>query len=273
MANFRIIPTLVNKFKKLTGGTLAKKSKESIDWFKNKLNRAFGSGTSDRADWGDTTSSGGAGGRQPPNNNQGTTSAPNDRSRRSSSNSTADDTRRSGSTRRATPTGNSGINDALNRNSTLDATFKKNLKIIKGLPKIGYLYMYVYDPKHKKTLPYYDKFPMVIPINYYDNGWLGLNLHYLSYIPRAKLLDFLFSLKHSRMVKDKEEYFFAVSYPILKALADDDLYKPTIHRYLSAHVRSPLVEVGWDEIENAAFLPVEQFQKQNKRYVWAQNRR
>ena len=28
----------------------------------------------------------------------------------------------------------------------------------------GEMYMYMYDPKHKQTLPYYDRFPLTIPI-------------------------------------------------------------------------------------------------------------
>ena len=45
---------------------------------------------------------------------------------------------------------------------------------------IGRMYFYFYDPKTKDTLPYYDKFPLVIPIERYPDGFLGLNLHYQS---------------------------------------------------------------------------------------------
>jgi hypothetical protein len=43
---------------------------------------------------------------------------------------------------------------------------------------IGRMYFYYYDPKTKDTLPYYDKFPLVIPIERYSDGFLGLNLHF-----------------------------------------------------------------------------------------------
>ena len=40
---------------------------------------------------------------------------------------------------------------------------------------IGRMYFYFYDPKTKDKLPYYDRFPLVIPIERYNDGFLGLN--------------------------------------------------------------------------------------------------
>ena len=45
--------------------------------------------------------------------------------------------------------------------------------------QFGKLNMFMYDPKLKKKLPYYDTFPLVLPIESYSDGFLGLNLHYL----------------------------------------------------------------------------------------------
>ena len=36
----------------------------------------------------------------------------------------------------------------------------------------GALNMFVYGPKHKKKLPYYDTFPLVLPIENYSDGFL-----------------------------------------------------------------------------------------------------
>ena len=36
---------------------------------------------------------------------------------------------------------------------------------------LGKMYFYFYDPKTKKTMPYYDKFPLVIPIESYADGF------------------------------------------------------------------------------------------------------
>ena len=48
-----------------------------------------------------------------------------------------------------------------------------------GRPSIGRLNMFFYDPKYKKTLPYYDTFPLVLPIERIPGGFAGINFHYL----------------------------------------------------------------------------------------------
>ena len=56
-------------------------------------------------------------------------------------------------------------------------------------PFYGRLNMFIYDPKFKKTLPYYDTFPLVLPLESYSDGFLGINLHYLPISLRIRLLD------------------------------------------------------------------------------------
>ena len=43
--------------------------------------------------------------------------------------------------------------------------------------------------KLKNKLPYYDRFPLTLPIEQYSDGFLGINLHYLSILMRIRLLD------------------------------------------------------------------------------------
>ena len=52
----------------------------------------------------------------------------------------------------------------------------------------GEMYFYLYDPKLKETLPYYDMFPLVLPFRRLDEGFVGVNLHYLPYAVRFKVL-------------------------------------------------------------------------------------
>ena len=52
---------------------------------------------------------------------------------------------------------------------------------------VGRMYFYHYDPKYKDTLPVWDKFPLVIPMEMYDDGFLGLNIHYLDPYSRLAL--------------------------------------------------------------------------------------
>ena len=35
-------------------------------------------------------------------------------------------------------------------------------------PRMGDMYMFFYDPKHKDTLPYYDTFPLIIMVETFE---------------------------------------------------------------------------------------------------------
>lgn len=131
----------------------------------------------------------------------------------------------------------------------------------------GRLYMFFYDPKHKKTLPYYDTFPMIFPIDVDNNSFLGLNIHYLPLNFRAKLLDALYNLKNNNRFDETTK--IALSYKLLKSVSDLRYFKPTIKRYLKIHVRSRFVSIGADEWSIATFLPLQRFQKQPTTKVWA----
>lgn len=133
-------------------------------------------------------------------------------------------------------------------------------------PTIGKLLMYQYDPKHKDTLPYYDKFPMIFPIEYYDDGWLGINLHYLPPVYRARLMDALWDTLNNQRFDDGSK--LRINYDILKSASKFKYFKPCIKRYLFNHVRSNLMEVDIAEWDYALFLPLARFQKASQRKVW-----
>ena len=56
-------------------------------------------------------------------------------------------------------------------------------------PSAGRMNLFVYDPKYKKTLPFYDTFPLVLPLETIRGGFMGLNFHYLPYPLRFRLLE------------------------------------------------------------------------------------
>jgi hypothetical protein len=62
---------------------------------------------------------------------------------------------------------------------------------------IGSMQMFMYDPKTKDKLPYYDTFPLVVVVGPAPGGFYGLNLHYLPPILRAKMLDALMDIQSS----------------------------------------------------------------------------
>ena len=48
-----------------------------------------------------------------------------------------------------------------------------------GRLSAGRMSMFFYDPKFKNRLPYYDTFPLVLPLETMRGGFIGLNFHYL----------------------------------------------------------------------------------------------
>ena len=134
-------------------------------------------------------------------------------------------------------------------------------------PFYGRLNMFFYDPKHKKTLPYYDVFPLVLPLEKYPDGFLGINLHYLPIPLRIKLLDGL--VDFSNNTKFDESTKLVVDYNKLKKIK---LIKPTLHRYLAGQTKSQFRRIDADEFTIATLLPVQRFKKASEREVWAESK-
>lgn len=122
---------------------------------------------------------------------------------------------------------------------------------------IGRMYFYFYNPKTKDTLPYYDRFPLVIPIEEYDDGFLGLNLHYIPPKHRIVLLDKL--SEYANNDKYDKTTKLRLSYSLLAASSRIYEYKPCVKRYLYTHIESRFLEITADEWDIAALLPVSSF--------------
>jgi len=140
---------------------------------------------------------------------------------------------------------------------------------LKNQSIIGRMYFYYYDPKTKDSLPYYDRFPLVIPIERYSDGFLGLNLHYIHPKRRIILLDKLSAILTDSNYDEKTR--FKISYDYLKRASRLYEATPCIKRYLSGHVQSRFLEINADEWDIAAMLPVESFVKATKEKVWSES--
>ena len=135
-------------------------------------------------------------------------------------------------------------------------------------PFFGLLNMFIYAPKFGKKLPYYDTFPLVLPIERYNDGFLGLNLHYLPIPLRIRLLDELSDFSNN--TKFDESTILNVSYQNLKSIR---LIRPTIKRYLAGKVKSRFRRVDADEFTVATLLPVQRFKKASASAVWSDSRK
>jgi hypothetical protein len=140
-----------------------------------------------------------------------------------------------------------------------------------GRFRIGDMYMFSYDPKNKETLPYYDMFPLIFPIGRAKGGFLGLNMHYLPPILRAKLMDALYDTISND--KYDENTRLRLNYGTLAAAQKFKEFKPCIKHYLFQHVRTKLVYVNPTEWDVALFLPTARFSGASKSKVYAESRK
>lgn len=137
---------------------------------------------------------------------------------------------------------------------------------VKSRIEIGHMYFFSYDPKTKDDLPYYDRLPLIFPFNSTSTGIYGINMHYLPYGLRAKLMDALYSIISDTRFDEKTR--LKLSYDVLNSTSRFKYFKPCIKQYLYSHIRSQFVHIRADEWNNALFLPVERFQKASKEKVF-----
>jgi len=135
---------------------------------------------------------------------------------------------------------------------------------------LGKMYFFTYNPKWKATLPYYDAFPLIFPIERYTNGFLGINFHYLHPKDRAILMDQLKAYANNKRYDETTK--LKLSYQMLAGFSKIKRARPTIHRYLNNKVNSKFVRINADEWEVALFLPVERFKKASKQKVWTDSK-
>jgi len=132
---------------------------------------------------------------------------------------------------------------------------------------VGRLNMFVYDPKLKAKLPYYDTFPLVLPIKRYSDGFLGINFHYLPYALRARLLEQVMKIGGRG---SKEDMQIIAGWSKLDRVR---LIKPTVKRYLNNHVRSRFRRIDSEDFVTAIMLPIQRFKKSTTSRVWSDSRK
>lgn len=141
---------------------------------------------------------------------------------------------------------------------------------------IGRMYFFFYDPKTKDKLPYYDRFPLVIPVKRYPDGFLGLNLHYIHPKFRIKLLDKMSSFLINENFDETTR--FRLTYQSLMAASRIYEHTPCIKRYLLSHIDSRFLEITADQWDIAALLPIARFKtekigKITQAKVWSDSRK
>jgi hypothetical protein len=135
----------------------------------------------------------------------------------------------------------------------------------------GFMYHFIYDALHQDTLPYWDKFPLVIAVGPAEGGFYGLNLHYLNPIYRARLMDRLLDTVNND--KWDETTKMKINYTMLNSVSRMRYFKPCFKHYLYDQLESRIMLVPSSEWEIAMFLPTEKFMGANKNEVWRQSKK
>ena len=137
--------------------------------------------------------------------------------------------------------------------TTARQLFRQNK--LNGRPSVGRLNLFGYNPKLRKTLPYYDVFPLVLPLEPISGGFMGMNFHYIRPVQRISLLNNLQRYATGGM---KSTTRIDATYDGIKNVR---IARNTIKKYLYSHVRSSFLRVDFDEAALAVMLPVQQFRK------------
>ena len=135
----------------------------------------------------------------------------------------------------------------------------------------GRMYNFQYDPKLKTTLPYYDRFPLCIPIQKAKGGFHGMNLHYLHPVIRAQFLDALMDFASDQNFTIGTR--MRLTYKMLKGSTKLKWFKPCFKHYLTNHIQSPLLLIEPADWEIAIFLPTDSFRKVDASSVWGNSRK
>ena len=141
--------------------------------------------------------------------------------------------------------------------------FKKKAKLAPGK-----IYTFGYDAKLKAILPYWDKFPLIVVLDVYKDGFMGLNFHYVS--PMDRMIFFKkmmkFATQHGEVETMTDAAKFNVSWDAIRNVRHAD---KMIHKYLYGHVRTSLLEAPPNEWENVIFLPYQKFVGASAKSVWS----
>ena len=156
--------------------------------------------------------------------------------------------------------------NSLSPRDVMPKEFIKDLERYRRVALVGRLYTFLYNPKYKEQLPYYDRFPIVFPIRRVAGGFYGLNIHYLAPRYRALLMDSLYNTISD--TKFDENTRLKINYDILNAASKYRWLRPCVKHYLTSHLASQLLYIDPKEWNLALFVPSEQFRGANKREVW-----
>jgi hypothetical protein len=148
--------------------------------------------------------------------------------------------------------------------------------MVRRKPAIGQMNFFAYSPKYKddrNVLPYYDMFPLIMPLLPEGGGavgetFYGLNFHYLSIPMRLKLLGVISEFNNNDNFDETTR--FRVTWNRIKR---NKLVQPCIKMYRLDHVKSPFRVISAEDMMTAVLLPVQQFKHATDQQVYNRSNR
>ena len=138
----------------------------------------------------------------------------------------------------------------------------------------GNLYMCRYSPPAEHSLPYYDRFPLIMPYKTESRMFRAWNFHYLPHQARILLLAHLMKYADTKsfwtrkpVLNNKTSMQFDGR--ALKDLAAHPVARPTSHEYQLAHVKTQFKFIEPKHWALMMLLPTESFVMSKKSQVWA----
>lgn len=133
---------------------------------------------------------------------------------------------------------------------SVDALVHQDQNVLRRRVFPGHLYFFEYQAE-TRTLPYYDKYPLVYVLSVFGTEFYGANLHYL----KPKRRQIIIKKLHEGIV---------------------DIPQKIIHKYLNNRCKSLFLDLAKQEWETSIVLPVEDFVLMKgggrieypKEYVW-----
>lgn len=122
----------------------------------------------------------------------------------------------------------------------------------------GFMYLFKYDPKDK-NIPYYDMFPLVIPFRRVNEGFIGINFHYLPFPIRLNILK-----EFEKYASDKnlnERTRVRLNYRLIERSRVFRFVNPAIRRYSNQQLRTRFLTIPFNDWQVASQLPVQKFRK------------
>jgi hypothetical protein len=157
--------------------------------------------------------------------------------------------------------------------STASGIMHTDLGQLVGKPIPGDMYLYLYSPKTKDALPYYDTAPLVIPFRSAKGGFYGMNMHYLPPLMRMQLLNRLLEYATPSPNSITNTTRLRLRWSLLNNAAKFPGIEHCVKRYLYSHVKSRFLQINPTDWRKAIVLPIESFEKATMNKVYSDARR